>query len=108
MKPKIGDSIIFVTCSERAVIHYFVRDIAVCSSNQCGMVLVPVEQIHTNHRKESKSWRANIHYHFDIYDVAFKNQEREGITLDIGRPGRDFAENGTSAKTIAVTGGKAA
>ena len=104
MKPKIGDTVIFVTCTERAVIRYFVRHIAVCSSNECGILLVPVAQIRKNHRKESKSWRADVHYHFDIYDVE---RERETLgntvshrSLDVARPGNDFADDELSARTI--------
>ena len=91
LKPQIGDKVIFVTCAERATIRFFVGDIAVCSSNQCAIVLVPISQIAPNHRKESKSWRADVHYHKDLYNV-------EGDS--------PFSETGKAYVSICALGGE--
>lgn len=91
LKPQIGDKVIFVTCAERATIRFFVGDIAVCSSNQCGIVLVPISQIGPNHRKESKSWRADVHYHKNLYNV-------EGDS--------PLSETGKAYVSICVVGGE--
>ena len=81
-RPQIGHFIRFVTCTEVATVRFVVEDVLVCSSSQSAITLVPIAQI--INRTSEAGWRADVHYHEEIYDVTSPDGLR---TLEIARLG---------------------